>query len=524
MKKKILSYLLGLIIVSPIFADCSSCDCDATAKSYLSVRPHYQPWSPEYFAGNKSNRVRAKEGGINGTFEFAILGSKSTRSDDLARYFLPNCGTSVRAGNNIAAVDRSDTDDIISVGQNDFDIFAENFGVITNNDQFLSEICLKPEQSVVGFGVHYRQSFWQNEECGRGFWAAISFPVVRVKNNLNFCETIITPGDGAVDDADIPVYDSMTAAFNQDSWLYGKIPSESLSKTGVADIQLMLGYEWLDHEPYHLETYIGALIPTGNTPKAEYLFEPVVGWGHHPGITWGGNVGLHIWEDEYSERVLRIEYGMHSQFLFSKKQKRSLDLKNRPWSRYLPVYTSEEAAQEAFNAGSSTLNKTPGINVFTREVKVSPGYNHNITTALCYQHCALDLEVGYNLFLRDGECLKLACPFESGIALAAREGAGDTNPVRTINGNPLLDQFPEFGPSVSVAGYESSIIQQSDLDLNSAASPCLISHTIYGALGYNWDVCAYPAFINGGASYEFTNSTNASVNRWTVWVKAGLSF
>ena len=72
--------------------------------------------------------------------------------------------------------------------------------------------------------------------------------------------------------------------------------------------------------------------------------------------------------------------------------------------------------------------------------------------------------------------------------------------------------------------YEDSLIKEEDLDLQSAATPCLLSHTIYGALGYRWDERKRPPFTSFGASYTFSSSNNAVIDRWTVWGKVGFSF
>ncbi len=515
--KKLLSCLLLASFTTSLFASCDSCECDATGKSYLNVHPQGQSFSPEYFSGFKSDRLHAKEDGRGGTFQFVIMGGSSTKSKDLARYFLPFCKEELKAGSQIAEAPQ----------QNDFDIYAPNFNVFTQNDEFLSEFSIRPKQSVVGFLVHYRQSFMQNEEKGSGFWASISFPVLRVKNDMNFCETIINDGGGADESANTVVVANMKEAFQQNDWLYGKIASCSLSETKVADVEFKLGYEWLEHKPYHLESYIGFVAPGGNTPDAAYLWQPIVGNGHHVAFIWGARAGMDIWESEAGDRELRMEYGMQSEYLFSRRQKRSLDLKNKPWSRYLPVYADQAQAQEANNllatnaVLAANLN-TPGINVFTQSVKVTPRYQHDLTWALCYKHCEFDLEGGFSLFARQAECLKLDCPWQETVALKARIGGGATEPIRDITGNPFIEEGTcNF---VSLANYDNSIIKASDLDLNSAATPAIITYNIYGSFGYNWDMCEYPSFINAGGSYEFSGSNNAVLNRWLIWVKAGLSF
>ena len=71
-------------------------------------------------------------------------------------------------------------------------------------------------------------------------------------------------------------------------------------------------------------------------------------------------------------------------YLFSKKQIRSFDVEGRPWSRYIDVYQSMTQADEAAALGgeAGTFLSTPGINVFTRPVNVTPGLSTLLTVPL----------------------------------------------------------------------------------------------------------------------------------------------
>lgn len=500
-----------------------SCKCEATSISYLSVRQLYQLQSPEYFSNNRAIRTHANENGIHGSFEVAVLGSKSTDPDDLARYFFPNCNTCL-------IVD----EELNAAGQEPRDLFSEIFNIITvegtGADGFRSIICIKPEQTVVGAGFHWRQSLYQWENCGRGIWGAISFPVLRIRNNMNLCETIISTGGGVTENPDIlavrtPVA-NMTEALNQAAFCYGKISPCALTKTGVADVTLQLGYEWLDYDPCHLESYVGVLIPTGNTPDGVYLFQPIVGQGHHWGALFGNAGGIKIWEscDEYA--AFRMEWAAHTQYLFKHCHVRSFDLRNKPWSRYIEVYENQQQALDAeADLTSGPFSTSYGINVFTQPMEVTPGFSTNMTTAFVFNYCACSAEVGYNLYARRGECVKLACKFPSTIAIRNRFGLGAQNPVRDMTGNVILEDVdPLTYPTITPENYNLNIITLDDINLNSAAQPSMISHTFYGALGYDLCICEVPFFATAGASYEFSNSNNAVVSRWVAWGKLGVSF
>lgn len=49
--------------------------------------------------------------------------------------------------------------------------------------------------------------------------------------------------------------------------------ADAMKRTGLADMEVKLGYEWLQQEPCHLESYVGLILPTGNAPTGEYLLK-----------------------------------------------------------------------------------------------------------------------------------------------------------------------------------------------------------------------------------------------------------
>ena len=526
--------LIALLLLSSataqIAADCcrtecppdNSCDVEYTSRSFLATRPAFLSASPEMISGFRSDRLHFRQDGLHGTAEAVIFGNKSTDDRSLARYFFMNGKTDLIAAD---------------VSSNDFppqpyDLFTRHFNIRTRLSTFRSQISIRPETSQAGVGLMVRKAFCVNEEKGRGFFTSLSAPIMKVRNNLNFQETIINNGGGvrfttgAVETNPYWVA-NMTEAFQQAAFQFGKISPFAMTETGVADIEWKVGYEWIQQEPFHLESYLGLLIPTGNKPNAEYLFQPIVGQGHHWGIIYGSAVGIHIWENSDASKTLRVEYALHSQYLFKNTQCRSLDLMCKPWSRYIELYSDVDQAIVALTLASDVdreLFKSNGINLLTTDVKVRPGFSFNMTMAGIYDTGNWSLEAGYNLYYRQTECLKLACPWQEGPAIKYINGEGFTNPVRDITGNRLLEFAPEISNSkTALIDYKFNVLTEQDLNLNSAASPSILTYTLYGSAGYNWSDREYPLFANLGGSYEFSSS-NAAIERWTIWAKMGLSF
>ena len=107
----------------------------------------------------------------------------------------------------------------------------------------------------------------------------------------------------------------------------------------------------------HIWNHILVLvIPTGNKNNGEFVFQPIVGRGKYFGIMFGSSLGIDLWENATGDMDIRYELANHFEWLFKNNQKRSFDLKNRPWSRYLPVYATQEEAQAAADLSDLTIH------------------------------------------------------------------------------------------------------------------------------------------------------------------------
>ncbi len=506
--KKLLIFLSLFICIPQIYARCiaDSCECAPGGKSYLATRPHFQSASPEMVSAFRYDFIHSGKDGIGGALQIVPLGSRSTRSSDLARYFMPFCNETVNVHEEDQDYPRNN-------------LLAAHFNIFTKNSDFQSAVTIAPRQTVGGFGIQLRQDFAWNKKNNSGFWFSVSAPLIHVRNELNFCEKIINDGGGVDTDQDANAVANMTQAFMQSDWKYGKISCDALTETKIADIEIKLGMEWLQYDPCHLEGYISFLIPTGTRPTAEFIFEPVVGHGRHFGIGFGSTAGIQIYASADNNKRVNFEWAHHSHYLFKKTQKRSFDLKGKVWSRYIETYANQEQAALA-NANNDVNLATPGINIFTQDVEVTPGFAHNMNTALVLQADGFRGEVGYNLYCRQAECIQLTCPWEEGPALKHALGEGQTNDARDMTGNTKIEQ----DTPTTFANYDQSLIKEEDLDLSAAATPCLISNTVYGFLGYTWDQRVYPSLLGAGTSYEFSTSDNAVLNRWTVWGKIAFAY
>lgn len=504
-------------------------DYDETGRSYLSARQLFQSQSPEMNAGFRDDRMHAREDGHGLTYQLVLFGGKSDDNDKIRRYFTP-------FGLSQLIVDEQILN-TITTGKTQ-NLLAAHFNIFTVNGDYRSVIEFHPKQTTVGLGFHFRGDVWQSVEDNRAIWVSASTPLTHVNNTFAIQETVINDG-GGVNSAVPGAVGSMLEAYRQPAWHYGRITEagfnetgscstvHSMGKTALADIELKVGIEWLERHPCHFESYLGVKVPTGNRPKGVFIFEPIVGNGGHLAAMFGTSGGARIWDWEECGYDLRLEYAIHSEYVFSRNQVRSLDLKNKPYTRYIQLYANEQQALLAAATENENLF-TPGINLLTLPVKVTPGYLFDINSAFVFStHKGFQGEVGYNLYYRKSDNVKLACPFVPGPAIKHWYGQGYTNPVRDITGNFRLEDNQAGGPSlpdVAPQYYAANRIKESDLDLASCAQPAIMTHTLYVSAGKRWDEREYPVFMNLGGSGEFSQANNAALERWVLWGKFGMSF
>ncbi len=483
--------------------------------------------------------------------------------------------------------------------------------------EFKSTICPTHHYSHVGAGFALRYHFCDDKQ---GFWGSLSTSVENVKSQIKLNEDVSTdkgtlpttdctngtaadricpnanlstPGQvtGAIVATAAPVatiapvastdiypvtgFDvhgstapaNMEEAFVQDAWKYGKIGCER-SITRLADIELALGYQWLCSDCAAANWYVGLVIPTGNKPCAEWVADAVVGNGQHAGIMTGSSMELMLSDKDDRQCWYRMD--SNARYLFRNTQKRSFDLKNNEWSRYMMVWENVDAytaAMASLNvAGGAALPNggedvtalrafTPGINVFTHDMKVKPRFIGRLNQAVYMKSDCFRAELGWNVLARTKECVEFSCPWDKKPAFAGTSyeaGAGLNNhrtifndsqttevvpaigspffsdpPDRVFDAGSYIDKVGDFAAAIAdadiTATYDKFAITEADVNLDSAASPAALVHTPYLTLGYAWDSDCKPA-VSVGASYEFSAGNNRAISNWLVWGKFELAF
>jgi hypothetical protein len=482
-----------------IFLYCIPTQARTFSKTFFSVIPPFQAGSPEKetmfrdaFTANTGRRCM---------LEAVVFGGKSQDNNDLARYFLPFGKAEILVAEAGAA----------SVADRDVDAVHLNINHLAPGNTFQSKVCFNFKQSFGGVGFAVRSQLSSDDAAG--WWVGASSPLTIVSNEVWLREIIENPG-GTLEATRVA---TVKDAFNQASWNYGKIDNCSHSKIRFADVELQLGYKWGEADECHGDMYTGVVIPTGNKPCGVYIFEPVVGNNQHFGILFGGTVAKDLYATE--NQSINFLLNMNGRYLFHNTQRRSFDLQDKHWGRYMEVYENLNAAQAAFDAATVAAGDhgSPGINVFTQDMEVKPGFMGQVNAALLYKERKLQVELGYNLLARQAEEVRLKC-WNEGPALVSSLQDGSTTKFRTINHAATGDE------GIGTVAETYKPLTLCDLDLNSAAHPAVVGHELYGALGLriNDSPDGIPVLSLGG-SWKFSES-NTFLDRWAVWGKIGVMY
>lgn len=521
--RKISALSAALLVVMPAVAE----NPIAVSKTFRTNDPIFTVVSPTYMMMSRNDRMYVKEDGKHGSLEALGIYSRTT-GHGIRDYFLPVSGKSTLVAGEIGSAASAANPSTLDINANYFNVQTANVSASANlaNLTFQSNLTFDPRQTMAGIAFKWQQGFTVRN---RDLYFKVSVPVIQVTNDLRMTEEVVDEGGGAVPTGAVA---NMTAAFKQPLLQYGRIDGKQ-SKWGVADIELILGVDWTKQDHCQLSTFIGLVAPTGNRPKAEYLYEAIVGNNHHWGVILGGS-SRHLWK-EGDNYTLTFLCDGDWRYLFENTQTRMFDLVDKPWGRY--VYLVDTTATGAI-VGTDSLFAQPtaadslvlGANVLTQEVKVKPYGAFMINTALNYRHDnGCELEGGFNFYTRQAEKVRLkndfANPNNYGIPALA-DDIDASNWLQTVS-YATIDNSRAYdtGDANQATGTTplTTVLTESDLDFNSASHPAVLESSFYGIAGKNWDSWRFPCYAGVGGSYTYSVD-NAGTDRWAVFGKLGVSF
>lgn len=512
--KSLLKALLSLALVMTIidmYAVVKKEDvADVFGKTFFSQRSQGRR-QPQRLVGLLDDKlVRCDMECFNGVVAATVEYNRNFNQDQIAKYlFFNGTETMTFAGGDTPAANK--------------DVNADNFILAAD---FAGEVTAKPryQNAIIDLFMHFNLDEWV---CGLYF--EVGIPINWTKWELELIETTTDRGtdilanqlgNGAAEPAPVNSIKAAwtgqavnTAAFPllKDTMNFAKVPESSKTKTSVADIEFVLGYNFLCCDDYHFGINARAVAPTGTRPDGEFFFEPVVGNGHN--FMFGGGAWAHfdLWSNGCDQNFA-VWFDGTVYHMFRARQTRTFDFTNNGvGSRYLLL--------KKFNTAGDTLEEiVRGPNVTTLDCKVRKDVVGQGTVIFDYYNCGFTFDVGYSIWGRTEEKIKITGEIEKGrFGIKGDTLSNDLN----VAANTKITGADAASTGAFATG---TALSTDDLDPCSAAHPSALTHTIFGHLSYTWEECDYTPFLGFGGKAEFSGKGNRAFDIWGIWAKGGFTF
>ena len=398
MNKVLKGLLVTVLAVGAAHAD------HHTNKTFLMPRPTGVDLPMEYTTFDELI-TRKAEDKFGGNFQVVPFYKDSNSDHEQGEYFLVNKKDKIKIYNQNVAAAKTTINDDVDLGY----IVHDSQGATAGAHHYESFASLDPREESYGVRFDYHQDL---DKILKGLYLKVNLPVVHVENDPKFTvesSSTLATNIGAA--AATSLKTTLESFFRGDLELnaagannnlvkkltHGKINGHQ-DETGVADIDVALGYKILNKENYHLGLAIAITIPTGNDADGNYMFEPIVGNGGHFGL--GGDLiaGARVWGD--LDQNIKLYLKMKYRYLFESSETRTFGLKDRLFGQYYML-------SEVNAAGAVVQNTqlTPAANITTLDTDVTPGSQFDGVLGFAYNNGGFTFDLGYNLYYRECEDL-----------------------------------------------------------------------------------------------------------------------
>lgn len=366
------------------------------------------------------------------------------------------------------------------------------------------KIKFEPNQESYGLRLDYYQA-WKR------WFLKISTPIVKVKTDLNRFSDNLSYMYGADPSTNgKTLYDVLSGNFQntdetnlQECLKYAKIGGAQ-DEAGLGDIAVTIGYNIYKKNDNYVRFGAEVTIPTSNSATGEYLFEPIYGNGDYWALGGTFDAKATLWDEK--DAAIQFLVGLRLKYLFEQTEKRTLGFTKYDNTDSCPKDNLYDFGHYYLGGQNGKNALFPLANVLTRDVKVNPHLHFEGLLGLALISGNFTLDIGYNIFAKEGEDLSLKDCWKD-----------DTYAVAKI-GFKTTDVFDITNPA-----HVHLKINNSNLNLNVAATPTQITHKVYLGAGYAFNQRKHPIMLGLGTSYEFI-SANTALENFAVWGKVGISF
>jgi len=257
----------------------------------------------------------------------------------------------------------------------------------------------------------------------------------------------------------------------------------SKAKTQISEVRAALGYNFLLEEDYHLGLELQVVAPTGNDPRADFLFAPQNGNDNHWEL--GGALSTHytFWRSDDEESSWGFYLDVNLTHMFNNHQTRCFDLCGKPLSRYMLAEKLTDNVQNNLQGDGVDADYqfageyAPVANITKTDVDVRVSIQADLVAMFNYTCGGWSWDLGYNFWARSCEKIRLNCDcsafpentwaLKGDAAVYGYVGGTDGdvgNPVAlsaTMN-NATINGGDNFGTTASIPVADG--IQNSNID------------------------------------------------------------
>lgn len=528
----------------------ASCHADATTAvtPIINFRSQGQDLARQK-VNTSGNEYRADMDRLYGDFSITAEYTRSFKNNDSTKklfgcWYLQDCNTLKILGSTSPSFDTK------SLSANWFELPTDYEG----------SVCFEPliQSITTDFNL-----YWGMDEWIQGLFLRIHTPLTWTKWDLGAKFTTTTSGTIA------PIPNGVTTTFldNAEKYFCKKevetstgwttLPlscsrfcgclcdDDTRTKTRLADIQIDLGWNFLLDEDYHFGLFTRVVAPTGNKIKGEWLFEPVVGNGHHWELGGGLTGSASLWRNKEENKQLSFYLDAEITHLFSTHQRRVFDLKDKPLSRYIQAVKNYGTAQETW---------APLANLTSCKMNVDVAVQSDITALLNYTCYNWSCDFGYNFWIRSCEnfdCKTCDNSYCKDNCDSCKNCCGECIIKNGNRENWLIAN----DATINVVDYVATItLTNSMIDYDNARTKG-ISHKVFTHINYTWTEKDVVPFLGLGGFAEIgvnntcckssapatsialgivsnNNCCNdncsgckyVSLSQWGLWLKGGILF
>lgn len=483
---------------------------DSSSKTFFRGITPFQDASPERVSIYQHTKNRKS----SLFFQLTPFYSFSTETNKISQYFLPWGHNQLVFANNIDFYKTLGTEDFNSGIQKDVDLTHFNFPTESSpSNLYQSVIKLEPKEKIHGIGIVLRKNIYKTNLDEYKFALELSSPLIFSEHTINVIEKNYIESK----ETTFP-FANIKDMLKNSNFQYGKIASSKKMKSfGLADLSINIIYMSSPSDSCSTETYLGLLLPTGNTPGKDgnryrnYLWEPIIGNGGHWGLKYGNNLEIIISKNYHHEIMFMVH--TDTTFLFKNRQMRLFELKNKSWSRYMSIWASKKSMLED---KSDTL-----LNYTFLTCDISPYFMFNSTTSFMYSKDIFKGIIGYNFYTRQAEkiniidsispiCLKGASSKEKKPMVSL---ARDIKMRYELEDNNGFDKSLEKNP---FKYYDLFQLKAKNIDKTSGAHPAVFSSSLFGYIEFTPNSLKENVWLGVGASHRF-ESNNSALPSTTIW-------